>query len=81
MDASVAQPREVFRESLLSGAVSVALFHNHPSGDPAPSAEDYRSTWRLVQAGDVMGIEVVDHLVLADARYFSFREAGELRGR
>lgn len=81
VDCSVAQPREVFRESLLAGAVSLALFHNHPSGDPAPSPEDYRLTWRLVQAGEVLGIDVVDHLVLADARYFSFREAGQLRGR
>jgi DNA repair protein RadC len=80
LDASLAHPRDVFREATISGAAAIALFHNHPSGDPAPSDDDLVLTWRLVRAGEVMGIEVVDHVILADARYFSFREAGRLTG-
>jgi DNA repair protein RadC len=77
-DASMAHPREVFREATLAAACGVVLFHNHPSGDPRPSAEDYALTRRLVDAGDLMGIEVVDHLILADNRYYSIREMGHL---
>jgi DNA repair protein RadC len=54
------------------------LFHNHPSGDPTPSRDDVDLTRRLVQAGELMGIDVLDHVILADTRYFSFREAGRL---
>jgi DNA repair protein RadC len=79
LDCTVVHPREVFREATVSGAAALVLFHNHPSGDPTPSPEDVKLTWRMVQAGDVMGIEVVDHLVLADSRYFSFRESRRLR--
>jgi len=56
-------------------AAAVALFHNHPSGDPTPSADDIALTKRLVEAGILMGIEVLDHVVLADSRYYSFKEA------
>ena len=80
LDASLAHPRDVFREATITGAAAIALFHNHPSGDPSPSEDDLVLTWRLVRAGDVMGIEVVDHVILADARYFSFKEAGRLTG-
>ncbi|MEW6319895.1 MAG: DNA repair protein RadC [Acidobacteriota bacterium] len=75
LDASLCHPREVFRAAALASASAIVVFHNHPSGDPAPSADDGRVTERLRRAGDVMGIEVLDHLVLADGRYFSFREA------
>ena len=78
LDASLVHPREVFREAAGGGAAAIVLFHNHPSGDPTPSGEDVTLTARLVEAGQVMGIEVVDHLVLADARYCSFREMGRL---
>jgi DNA repair protein RadC len=78
LDATLVHPREVFREAALASAAAVVLFHNHPSGDPAPSAEDLALTARMVRAGDVMGIEVVDHLILADHRYCSLREAGQL---
>jgi DNA repair protein RadC len=74
LDASVVLPRDVFREAALSGAASIVLFHNHPSGDPTPSPEDVAITRRMWAAGQVMGIDVVDHLILGDARYFSFRE-------
>ena len=72
------QPREVFREAALGGAAALVLFHNHPSGDPAPSPDDVELTRRLVAAGGVMGIEVVDHIILGDVRYWSFKESGQL---
>lgn len=78
-DASLMHPRDVFREAALAGAASVVLFHNHPSGDPRPSDADARLTDRLVAAGTLMGVELLDHVILADTRYYSFREAGELR--
>jgi DNA repair protein RadC len=78
LDASVAQPREVFREAAVSAAAAVVIFHNHPSGDPSPSPDDVAVTRRMVAAGAVMGIDVLDHLILADARYFSFKESNRL---
>ena len=78
LDASIVHPREVFREAVAAGAASLILFHNHPSGDPEPSREDTRLTERLVAAGGLMGIDVVDHVILGDARYFSYREKGSL---
>lgn len=78
LDASMAHPREVFREAILASASAVVLFHNHPSGDATPSADDYALTRRLVAAGELMGIEVVDHLILADNRYCSIRQIGHL---
>jgi DNA repair protein RadC len=79
LDCSVVHPRDVFREALDGGAATVVMFHNHPSGDPTPSTDDARLTWRMVEAGELLGIEVLDHLVLADASYYSFRERGRLR--
>ena len=78
LDASLVHPREVFREAAGAGAAAIVLFHNHPSGDPTPSGEDAALTARLVEAGRLMGIEVVDHVVLADTRYCSFREMGRI---
>ena len=74
-DAVTAEPREVFRDALLGGAAAVMLFHNHPSGDPTPSPDDVSLTHRMINSGRVVGIEVVDHLILGDARYFSMRES------
>ncbi len=74
LDSSIVHPREVFREATLAGAAALVLFHNHPSGDPHPSDEDEKLTERLVAAGALMGIHVIDHLILADARYYSFSE-------
>jgi DNA repair protein RadC len=74
LDASVVHPREVFRAAVLGGAAAVVLFHNHPSGDPTPSREDRVLTRRLMAAGDLMGIDVLDHVILADTRYVSIRE-------
>jgi DNA repair protein RadC len=78
LDSAPAHPRDVFREATRAGAAVVVLFHNHPSGDPRPSDDDRALTHRLVQAGEIVGIKVLDHLILADAKYFSFREAGRL---
>lgn len=78
LDASVVHPREVFRAAVLGGAAAVVLFHNHPSGDPTPSREDIELTRRLLAAGDLMGIAVLDHVILADTRYVSLRETGQL---
>ena len=79
LDSSVVHPREVFREATKAGAAAVVLFHNHPSGDPRPSPDDIELTERLVAAGVVLGIEVLDHVILADTRYFSFKEHGIAR--
>ena len=78
LDASLVHPREVFREAAVAGAAGLVLFHNHPSGDPEPSSDDVRLTERLVAAGILMGIDVIDHIVLGDVRYCSFRERGIL---
>lgn len=78
LDASVAHPREIFREAAVGGASAVIVFHNHPSGDPTPSPDDVALTRRIVDAGEIVGIDVLDHLILADTRYFSFREARQL---
>jgi DNA repair protein RadC len=76
LDASLVHPREVFRAASAGGAAAIVLFHNHPSGDPTPSPDDVALTRRLRAAGDLMGIDVIDHVILADTRYFSFRERG-----
>ena len=74
LDASIVHPREVFREATAAGAAVIVLFHNHPSGDPEPSPDDVELTERLVAAGVLMGIHVIDHVILAQGRYYSFRE-------
>lgn len=78
LNVTAVQPREVFREAMLGAAAAIVIFHNHPSGDPSPSPDDVELTRRLVAAGVVMGIEVVDHIVLGDARYWSFKEMRQL---
>lgn len=81
LDGTVVHPREVFREATAASASAIVLFHNHPSGDPTPSADDLILTTRLVSAGDIMGIAVLDHLILAERRYFSLVESGRMRAR
>ena len=78
LDASIVHPREIFREAAAHGAAAIVLFHNHPSGDPEPSDDDVKLTVRMVAAGVLMGIDVIDHVILADHRYCSFREKGYL---
>ena len=74
LSATVIEPRDVFREAALGGAAAIVVFHNHPSGDPQPSPDDVELTRRLVAAGVLMGIDVVDHLILGDVRYWSIKE-------
>ena len=79
LDASLVHPREVFRSAISHAAASVILVHNHPSGDPTPSAEDRAVTRQMIAAGEVVGIEVLDHVVVGEGRYVSFAEAGMMR--
>lgn len=81
LDSTVVHPREVFREAASASAAAIVLFHNHPSGDPTPSPDDLALTTRMVHAGGIMGIDVIDHLILADQRYFSLVEAGRMERR
>jgi DNA repair protein RadC len=71
----------VFREATAVSAAAIVLFHNHPSGDPTPSTDDLLVTGRMLRAGDIMGIAVIDHLILAEQRYYSLAEAGRLAAR
>jgi DNA repair protein RadC len=74
LDASIVHPREVFREAASGGAAAIVLFHNHPSGDPTPSEDDVALTVRLVRAGQLMGITVLDHVILAETRFYSMSD-------
>jgi DNA repair protein RadC len=74
LNSSVVHPREVFAPAVLHHAAAILTAHNHPSGDPTPSKEDKDLTNTLVQAGKYMGIPVLDHIIIGDARYFSFKE-------
>ena len=78
LNASLVHAREVFRPAILRNAASVVLVHNHPSGDPTPSAEDCRITRSMVEAGKILDISVLDHVVIGrgDADYCSIRESG-----
>jgi len=73
------EPRDVFREAAIGGAAAIVIFHTHPSGDPSPSPDDVDLTRRLVAAGVLMGIDVIDHLILGDSRYWSMKETRETR--
>ena len=75
LNASLVHPREVFVPAVGSSAASVILAHNHPSGDVTPSREDIELTRRMVQAGEIMGIEVLDHLIVGSERFLSMKEA------
>ena len=82
LDSSLVHPREVFRGALLSNAAAIVVAHNHPSGDPTPSAEDVRITRQLIQAGQVLGVKLLDHVVIGRPSpdrakgHCSLREAG-----
>jgi len=79
VNASLTHPRDVFKAAILANASGVILAHNHPSGDPTPSPDDRALTWRLREAGTLLGIDLVDHVIIGDgARYFSFSESGLL---
>jgi len=76
LSASLVHPREVFAEAIKNKAASIVLVHNHPSGDPEPSEDDLEITKRLVEAGKILGIEVVDHIIVVKNSFFSFKDKG-----
>ena len=76
LDASLANPREVFREAITANAASLIAFHNHPSGDPTASKDDMELTRRLRHAGTIVGVDLIDHIILADTQYSSMKESG-----
>ncbi len=77
LNASIVHPRELFKEAVKVSAASVVVVHNHPSGDPTPSGADIQLTRRLMKAGDVLGIEVLDHVIIGDGgEHSSLRELG-----
>jgi DNA repair protein RadC len=79
LDASIVHPREVFRAAASGGASAIVVFHNHPSGDPTPSGDDIALTKRLIHAGELMGITVLDHVIVAENAFVSLRECDYLK--
>lgn len=78
LTSALVHPREVFKAAILSSAAAIVLVHNHPSGDPEPSAEDRALTERMKNAGELVGIRVLDHVVIGDDRFRSMAEEGHL---
>ncbi|MBQ9961318.1 MAG: DNA repair protein RadC [Firmicutes bacterium] len=76
LNSTLVHPREAFVPAVKKSAASVVFVHNHPSGDPTPSKEDYETTQRLMAVGNLLGIRVLDHLVIGDGRYISIRALG-----
>src|SRR5205085_7409354 len=81
LTASIVHPRECFKPAILSNAASIICGHNHPSGDPQPSREDRALTTRLVEAGRLLGIQVLDHIIVGRDTYMSFADEGLLDAR
>jgi len=73
LDCSIVHPREVFKEAISSCAASVIFIHNHPSGDATPSEDDVKMTKRLIEAGEIIGIEVLDHIIVCDSEHLSMK--------
>ena len=78
VNASLVSPRELFLSALRFHAVNLILVHNHPSGDAAPSQADIDLTRRVQQAGELLGVHILDHIIIGDCQYFSFQEEGIL---
>ena len=78
LNASIVHPRELFQRAILANSAALIVAHNHPSGDPSPSPEDIALTRKLVEAGELLDIPVLDHLILGYGRYISFKEKGLL---
>lgn len=76
VNSSIVGTREVFQKALLANAVCIALIHNHPSGDPKPSREDVEVTKRLIEAGNILGIQVLDHIIIGRPEFSSLKEKG-----
>lgn len=79
INTAIVHPREVFKEAILTSASYLILAHNHPSGDSSPSKEDLQITKRLREAGKILGLEILDHLIIANRNYFSFKEKGLIK--
>lgn len=79
LNSSNVHPREVFKSAVRRSAAALILVHNHPSGDPTPSRQDIELTQRLVEAGTLMGIKILDHLIIGDNKYISFRAEGLIK--
>lgn len=76
VNSSIVSVREMFQKALLANAVSIIVLHNHPSGDPTPSREDIQVTKRMVDAGDLLGVQVIDHIIVGRPGYSSLKEKG-----
>lgn len=76
LNSSLVHPREVFKPAILHNAAAIICFHNHPSGDPEPSRDDIEITKRLVEAGKIMGIGILDHIIVGDEGYVSLKQMG-----
>ncbi len=79
LNSNLSHPRETFREAIQKNAAGIILAHNHPSGDPTPSHEDIVLTNRYVEAGKIIGIPIVDHVIIGDGKFFSLREEGYIQ--
>ena len=78
LNKAIVHPREVFKTAILSNAASIMAFHNHPSGDTTPSQQDLQLTNRLYEAGELLGIKLLDHLIIGDGSFTSLKEKGYL---
>lgn len=76
VNSSMASPREIFIQALRVKAVNIIIMHNHPSGDPTPSRNDFIATNAIKQAGDIIGVKLIDHIIIGDNKYISFKESG-----
>jgi len=81
LTSSLVHPREVYKGAILSNAASVIFMHNHPSGDPEPSNDDMEITRRLEKAGNILGIDVLDHIIVASGGFYSFRQNKLIDGK
>ena len=78
LNKAIVHPREVFKTAILSNAAGIMAFHNHPSGETTPSQQDIQLTHRLVEAGELLGIKLLDHLIIGDGTFTSLKEKGYL---
>lgn len=76
LNSSTVHPREIFKSAIKRSAASIILVHNHPSGDPTPSCEDIETTKRIIEAGEIIGISVMDHLIIGDGKFISLKAKG-----
>ena len=78
LDSTLVHPREVFKAAILANSAGIIVCHTHPSGDPSPTLDDVEVTTRLVATGEILGITVLDHIIVGDGRYYSFKEGGRM---